>query len=63
MLLNSKYKLLSAASVTRDILYSFPNIKINLIIGISGSAPSLKHNIYLSDIIMGVFNNKKGSVI
>ncbi|KAL6690214.1 hypothetical protein J3F84DRAFT_405362 [Trichoderma pleuroticola] len=58
------YRLSSAASVARDILHSFPNIRISLIVGIGGSAPCLKHDIRLSDVVVGVpISGKGGGVI
>ena len=35
-----EYGISSAASVARDILHSFSNVRIGLIVGISGSIPS-----------------------
>ncbi|XTI94384.1 nucleoside phosphorylase domain-containing protein [Cenococcum geophilum] len=49
---NGEYGISSTASVARDILHSFPNVRIGLIVGIGGSALSLKHNIRLGDIVV-----------
>lgn len=38
---NGEYGLSSAASVERDMLHSFPNIRIGLMVGIGGGAPSV----------------------
>jgi hypothetical protein len=37
---NREYGIAAAASVARDMLHSFLNVKIGLIVGISGRAPS-----------------------
>lgn len=60
---NGEYGLSSAASVARDMLHSFPNIRIGLIVGIGGGAPSLKHDIRLGDVVVGVSNTGKGGVV
>ncbi|CZR56859.1 uncharacterized protein PAC_06748 [Phialocephala subalpina] len=51
VLFDGEYGTTSAAIVARDMQYSFPNIKIGLIVGISGGAPSPTHDIHLSDIV------------
>lgn len=42
----------SAGAVAADILASFPNIKIALVTGIGGAAPSSKHGITLGDVVV-----------
>ncbi|SCO92820.1 related to ankyrin [Fusarium oxysporum] len=59
---HGEYGISSAASVARDMLHSFPNIRIGLMVGIGGGAPSLKHDIRLGDIIVSVSGNGKGGV-
>ncbi|UKZ53982.1 hypothetical protein TrVGV298_007786 [Trichoderma virens] len=59
---NGKYGVSSAAGVARDMLHSFPNIRIGLLVGIGGGAPSLTHDIRLGDVIVGVSNNGKSAV-
>jgi hypothetical protein len=44
------------------MLYSFPNIRIGLIVGIGGGALSLKYNIRLSDIVVSASSDGKGGV-
>jgi nucleoside phosphorylase len=41
---DGEYGIASAAIVARDMLHSFPNIRIGLMVGIGGGAPSLKHD-------------------
>jgi nucleoside phosphorylase len=44
----------SAARVASDMLSSFPNIRMGLLVGIAGGAPSPKNDIRLGDIVIGV---------
>ncbi|KAL7784054.1 purine and uridine phosphorylase [Trichoderma ceciliae] len=60
---DGEYGLSSAACVARDMLHSFPNIRVGLMVGIGGGAPSLKHDIRLGDVVVGVPNNGKGGVV
>ncbi|KAL6690982.1 hypothetical protein J3F84DRAFT_404018 [Trichoderma pleuroticola] len=54
--------LASAAGVARDMLHTFPNIRIGLMVGIGSGAPSPKHDIRLGDVVVGVSSNGSGSV-
>jgi nucleoside phosphorylase len=38
---DGEYGISSAAGVARDILHSFPNVRIGLMVGIGGGAPSM----------------------
>ncbi|RKL32474.1 hypothetical protein BFJ72_g10417 [Fusarium proliferatum] len=69
---HGEYGIAPAASVARDMLHSFPNIRIGLMVGTGGGAPSPKHDIRLGDIVVstsdnvkhgGVFNFDHGKVI
>lgn len=60
---NSEYGLSSAAGVARDMLHSFPNLRIGLLVGIGGGAPSRKHDIRLGDVVVGVSNNSGKSAV
>ncbi|KAH6951342.1 hypothetical protein DER45DRAFT_576233 [Fusarium avenaceum] len=69
---HGEYGISSAASVARDMLHSFPNIRIGLMVGIGGGAPSPKHDIRLGDVVVsasgkgrfgGVFQYDRGNVI
>lgn len=53
----------SAASVAKDMLRSFESIRIGLMVGIGGGAPSHKHDIRLGDIVVGCPNKKEGGVV
>jgi nucleoside phosphorylase len=59
---DSKYGISSAASVVRDILYSFPNVRISLMVGISGGVPSPKYDICLGDIVVSAPRDGNGGV-
>jgi nucleoside phosphorylase len=49
---DGEYGISSAAAVARDMLHSFPNVRIGLMVGIGGGAPSQKHDIRLGDIVV-----------
>jgi nucleoside phosphorylase len=57
-----EYGTSSAASVARDMLHSFPNVRIGLMVGIGGGAPSQKHDIRLGDIVVSTSRDGTGSV-
>ena len=59
---DGEYGIASAVSVARDMLHSFPNIRLSLIVGISGGALSKKHDIYLGDIIVSDPYNGYGGI-
>ncbi|KAF6813678.1 kinesin light [Colletotrichum musicola] len=59
---DSQYGTTSAATVARDVLYSFPNVRIRLIVGIRGSAPNQKHNIRLGNIVVNSSGNGNSGV-
>jgi len=53
----------SAASVARDMLHSFPNLRIGLMVGIGGGTPSLRHDIRLGDIVVSSPCGGRGGVL
>ncbi|KIM99796.1 hypothetical protein OIDMADRAFT_200968 [Oidiodendron maius Zn] len=57
-----EYGIASAAIVARDMLHSFPNVRIGLLVGIGGGAPSPKHDIRLGDIIVSEPRDGLGGV-
>ncbi|KAM0550570.1 hypothetical protein ACHAPJ_008828 [Fusarium lateritium] len=59
---HGEYGISSAASVARDMLSSFPNVRIGLMVGIGGGAPSRKHDIRLGDIVVSASGSGKGGV-
>lgn len=51
---DGKYGLVNAATVARDMLRSFPDLAIALMVGIGGGAPSPAHDIRLGDIVVSL---------
>ncbi|KAF3917219.1 hypothetical protein ABW20_dc0108227 [Dactylellina cionopaga] len=49
---SGKYGISSATAVVKDMLHSFPNIRIGFMVGIGGGAPSRKHDIRLGDVVV-----------
>ncbi|KAG5744635.1 hypothetical protein H9Q70_012661 [Fusarium xylarioides] len=58
---DNEYGKSSAASVARNMMHSFPNIRFGLMVGIAGGAPG-KHDIRLGDIVISCAGNGKGGV-
>ncbi|KAF4546475.1 Ankyrin repeat protein [Lasiodiplodia theobromae] len=58
-----EYGTTSAASVARDMLHSFPNVRIGLMVGIGGGAPSKKHDIRLGDVVVSSPQDGRGGVL
>ena len=59
---DGEYGTVSAAMVARDMLHSFPNIRIGLMVGIGGGAPTRQHDIRLGDIVVSAPRDGKGGV-
>lgn len=59
---DGEYGTTSAATVAAGMLHSFPNVKVGLMVGIGGGAPSAKHDIRLGDIVVSISGNSKGGV-
>ncbi|KUL83283.1 hypothetical protein ZTR_09154 [Talaromyces verruculosus] len=57
-----EYGIAAAASVARDLICTFPNIRIGLMVGIGGGAPSKKHGIRLGDVVVSAPHNGKGGL-
>ncbi|RDA94078.1 hypothetical protein CP533_5313 [Ophiocordyceps camponoti-saundersi (nom. inval.)] len=57
-----EYGLAPAATVARDMVRSFPNVRIGLMVGIGGGVPSKRHDIRLGDVIVGSRSGEKGGV-
>ncbi|KAK7731268.1 hypothetical protein SLS57_001204 [Botryosphaeria dothidea] len=58
-----EYGTISAASVARDMLHTFSNIRFGLMVGIGGGAPSKEHDIRLGDVVVSCSGNGKGGVL
>lgn len=57
---DGEYGISTAASVARDMLHSFPNIRIGLMVGIGGGAPSPRHDVRLGDIVISSSRDGNG---
>ncbi|KAH6960053.1 hypothetical protein BKA56DRAFT_647910 [Ilyonectria sp. MPI-CAGE-AT-0026] len=60
---DGEYGTSRAASVASDMMHSFPNIRIGLMVGIGGGAPSRKHDIRLGDIVVSAPRDGKSGVL
>ncbi|KAI1071370.1 hypothetical protein LB507_011681 [Fusarium sp. FIESC RH6] len=61
-MLDTEYDLPSTASVVTNMLRSFPNIRVGLLVGVGGGAPSPKHDIRLGDIVVSAPRGGNGGV-
>ncbi|GJN78673.1 hypothetical protein PLIIFM63780_002182 [Purpureocillium lilacinum] len=59
---DGEYGISSAAGVAKDMLHSFPNVRIGLMVGIGGGAPSRKHDIRLGDIVVSAPRDGRGAL-
>lgn len=59
---DGEYGTSSAATVARDMLHTFPNIKIGLLVGIGGGAPTAKNDIRLGDAVVSTTQGESGAV-
>ncbi|KAK4066325.1 hypothetical protein Trihar35433_6752 [Trichoderma harzianum] len=57
-----EYGIASAANVATNLLRSFPNIRIGLLVGVGGGAPSEKHDIRLGDVVVSAASANDGGV-
>jgi nucleoside phosphorylase len=58
-----RYGTTNAASVARDMVRTFPNIRFGLMVGIGGGAPSEDHDIRLGDIVVGTSRHGKNEIL
>ncbi|PIG81541.1 hypothetical protein AARAC_012041 [Aspergillus arachidicola] len=58
---DSEYGTMSATAVARDMLHSFPNVRIGLMVGIGGGVP-MKHDIRLGDVVVSAPRDGMGGV-
>lgn len=59
---DGEYGLSSATGVVKDMLHSFPNVRISLMVGIGGGAPSSQHDIRLGDVVVSAPRNGHSGV-
>lgn len=58
---DGEYGISAAASVARDMLHSFPNVRIGLMVGIGGGVPG-RHDVRLGDVVVSSTHNQHGGV-
>lgn len=59
---DGEYGTASAAITARDMLHSFPSVRIGLMVGIGGGAPSIKHDIRLGDVVVSSPRDRESGV-
>ncbi|KAJ3488125.1 hypothetical protein NLG97_g6255 [Lecanicillium saksenae] len=59
---DGEYGTASASSVATSMLDTFPNIKIGLMVGVGGGAPSSRHDIRLGDVVVSTPGQGMGGV-
>ncbi|KAJ4002766.1 hypothetical protein NW766_012696 [Fusarium irregulare] len=59
---DGEYGTTSAASVANSMLHSFPNVRIGLMVGIGGGAPTENNDIRLGDVIVSSRNGAASGV-
>jgi nucleoside phosphorylase len=59
---DGEYGIAAAAGVARDMLSSFPDVRVGLMVGIGGGAPSRRHDIRLGDVVVSAPRNGNGGV-
>ncbi|TFB03806.1 hypothetical protein CCMA1212_004252 [Trichoderma ghanense] len=57
-----EYGTASAAAVARDMVHSFPNIRVGLMVGVGGGAPSSRHDVRLGDVVVSMCEGAQGAV-
>lgn len=60
---NGQYGSSKATSVAENLLRSFANIRIGLLVGTAGGAPSAKNDVRLGDIVVGVPRNGHAGIL
>lgn len=59
---HGQYGLVNAAAVARDMVRSFPNVRLGLMVGVGGGAPTTKHDIRLGDVVVSSPGHGNGGV-
>ncbi|EEY16772.1 pfs domain-containing protein [Verticillium alfalfae VaMs.102] len=60
---DGEYGAASAAAVARDMLRTFPNVRLGFLVGIGSGAPSLKQDIRLGDVVVSSRSGGRGGVL
>jgi nucleoside phosphorylase len=59
---HAEYGLTSAATVARNMVHSFPNVRVGLMVGIAGGAPTAKNDVRLGDVVVSTRAEGHGGV-
>lgn len=59
---DGEYGTACAANVATNMLSSFPNIRIGLLVGIGGGVPSTSHDTRLGDVVVSASRGDFGGV-
>jgi nucleoside phosphorylase len=59
---DGEYGTATAASVATNMLNSFPNVRIGLMVGIGGGVPSKEHDVRLGDVVVSAPREGEGGV-
>lgn len=62
ILLDSDYKTASVSTMVINMLSTFYNVRIGLLVGIGGSVSSMKHNICFGDVVVSVLYRDSSSI-
>jgi nucleoside phosphorylase len=57
-----EYGTASAASVATNMMHSFPNVRIRLLVGIAGGCPTEGHDVRLGDVIVSAPRDSESGV-
>lgn len=57
-----EYGTASAASVATNMMYSFPNVRLRLLVGIAGGAPTEEHDVRLGDVVVSAPRDTESGV-
>ena len=59
---HGEYGTTTAATVATDMVRSFPNVKVGLMVGVGGGAPTTSNDIRLGDVVVSSPKDGKGGV-
>jgi nucleoside phosphorylase len=59
---DGEYGTSSATGVAKDMRHSFPNVRIGLMVGIGGGAPTAANDIRLGDVVVSATKDGYGGV-
>ncbi|KAH7067031.1 hypothetical protein BKA63DRAFT_425181 [Paraphoma chrysanthemicola] len=60
---DGEYGSASATNVVTNLLHSFANVKVGLLVGIGGGAPSSQHDVRLGDVVVSTAEVGKSGVV